>query len=144
MGVIAQLPSKIHTVKVSAGTYVALPLASADTLISGDTIAYVFQIEHSTNVDLSFDVRNKIVANDTSVAVTFWESLDGITYYAVLAGSTPSAYTKTIAKGAGNTSWVCASDYCWFGMRYLKVMFIAKPKTGFKKIFYGYLKTNLR
>ena len=138
----AQLASKVRTLKViNQGEFVSYNSTLKDTLKSNDTLAYVLPITHIANVSFELELRSKIVANDTTVTVKFFESIDGVNYYSTVAGSSPSAYTKTFAKGASDVIYVSASDICWFKGRYLKIMFIGATKTGLKKCLYGNIKT---
>lgn len=141
----AQLASKIRTLKVvNQGEYVSFNTKYTDTLKSNDTLAYVINITHVNDINFVLDQRSKVVANDTTVTIKFFESIDGVNYYATQAGASPSAYTKTFAKGASNTLYDSNYDVCWFNSRYLKIMFISSTKSGFKKCMYGYLKTSIK
>lgn len=145
----AQVSSKVRNVgKFEQGQNITFDASLTDTLKSNDTLSYVFNISHANEVDLILDQRNKLVAAvaaDTTVTLSFLESSDGITYTQVLAGSSPAAYTKAILKSAaGNVTYTCVSDICWFSGKYLKLMYISKTKSGFKKIFSGNLRTNIR
>ena len=143
-----QVASKVHTSNVvTQGEFISFNLAKTDTLKSNDTLSYVFPVRHTNSVNIIVDMRNKLVANDTSIAVTFYSSMDGITYVPVNYGAvgTSTAYSKAIAKSAATyVEWNGASDAAWFEGRYIKVMFISKTKTGFKKILYGTVKINIR
>jgi hypothetical protein len=142
----AQVSSKVRNVgKFEQGQNITFDASLTDTLKSNDTVSYVFQISHANEVDLIIDQRNKLVAADTAITLNFMESSDGITYTPVLAGSSPSAYTKSILKSApANVTYICDSDICWFSEKYLKLMYISKTKAGFKKILSGNLRTNIR
>lgn len=143
-----QVASKVHTSStVNQGEFISFNSDLADTLTSNDTISYVFPVRHANSVNLIVGMRNKLVANDTSIAVTFYSSFDGVTYVPINYGAvgTSSAYTKTIAKSAASyVEWNGASDAAWFEGRYLKIMYISKTKSGFKKILYGSVKFNVR
>jgi hypothetical protein len=143
----AQVAAKVHTSKVvNQGEFVSFGMALHDTLKSADTVSYVFPVTHINSVGFIIDQRMKLVANDTTIAMTTWESIDGITYYAINYGAvgTSSAYGKTLAKGIVSVEYNGDSDYAWFSGRYLKLMYIAKTKSGFKKILSGYVKFNIR
>ena len=142
----AQVASKVRDEGlINQGQNTIYDARLTDTLKSNDTLSYVFQISHANEVDLILDQRNKLVAADTAITLNFMESSDGITYTPVLAGSSPSAYTKSILKSAaGNVTYICDSDICWFSEKYLKLMYISKTKAGFKKILSGNLRTNIR
>jgi hypothetical protein len=143
----AQVAAKVHTEKaINQGEFVSFDLSLKDTLKSADTISYVFPVIHTNSVNFIVDLREKLVANDTTVAMTALESVDGITYYPILYGAvgTTSAYGKTLAKSITGIEYNGASDMAWIETRYLKLMFIAKAKSGFKKILSGYVKFNIR
>jgi hypothetical protein len=138
----AQLAAKIHTsAKVNEGSYISFNPNKADTLKSGDTISYVFPVTHINRVVPVIDLRSKLVASDTIIDVKYWGSMDGITYYQVYAGSSPAVWVTTIAKGAAAGSESNGyTSIAYFGLRYFKIMFIARANSGFKKIPYGYVK----
>ena len=144
---MGQSAAKVHTAKwVNQGEFVSFDLTLKDTIKSADTVSYVFPVLHTNAINFIVDFRMKLVANDTTVAMTALESMDGITYYPINFGAvgTTSAYGKTVAKGNTSVEYNGASDAAWFEGRYLKLMFIAKTKSGFKKIFSGYVKFNIR
>jgi hypothetical protein len=98
-------------------------------------------------VYLTIDLRGKVIANDTTITMTMLQSMDGITYYAVDSGSimhSKTAFSTTLAKAA-TTKYISGEENnVYFDGKYLKLMFIAKTKTGFKKILSGYAKFNVR
>lgn len=135
----AQIASKVKDLgAINQGGFVEVNPFLKDTLKSGDTISYKVRISHANDVNLYQVQKFKKIAADTSVAVSFWQSMDGTNWYAVQAGSSPSAYTKTVtATNNYNTEYIGEIDQVYFVSRYYKVMFIAKAKTGFKSIPYG-------
>ena len=140
----SQSASKVKSYNLKQGEYVQFNSAKTDTLKSGDSIAYVFRISRSNSITPIIDLRPLVIANDTTIALTVLESIDGITYYAVNAGTSPSAYTKTVAKGSTAIEYNGASDVVWYEGRYLKLLFIAKTKSGFKKVLSGYVGANIK
>jgi hypothetical protein len=142
----SQRASKIHTASVvNQGEYVQFDATLTDTLKSNDTVTYVFPVTHVNGIYPIIDLREKLKSTgDTTIAMTVYESMDGITYYAVNAGSSPSAYTKTLAKSVTGIEYNGASDVVWFESRYLKLMFVSPARTGFKKILSGYIKFTIK
>lgn len=142
----AQRAAQVKTYYVDAGKYIAFNSNKADTLKTNDTISYVFVCQHQQSVNPIIDLRPLLVAADTTIALSVFESMDGVTYYNCNYGAvgTSTQYTKTVAKGSTNIEYNGASDAIWFEARYLKLMFISKPKSGFKKILSGYVKMNIR
>lgn len=141
----AQIASKVHTSRqLNQGDYVTFNTSYADTLKSGDTLSYVFPVTHINCLWPYMTQKFRLVANDATVTVKFYQSMDGITYYQVLAGGTPSAYTKTVATTSGSSvQYSFIQDTAQFESRYLKVMYFAAVNSGFKTIPYGTVKLNL-
>lgn len=140
----AQLAAKVHTsAKVNQGSYVSFNMSLTDTVKSTDTLSYVFPITHTNRVTPIMNIKGKIVAADTIVDIKYWGSMDGITYYQVYAGSSPAVWVDVLGVGSLGYEFNGYSDICYFGMRYFKIMFICREKTGSKKIPYGYVKFDM-
>ncbi len=137
----AQQAKKIHSYNSSAGNFIAFDSKLTDTLKSADTVSYVFYVNHNNRVAPIMDLREKLIAGDTTVTLNVLESFDGITYYSVYAGTlgSTSAYTKTLAKSVTAIQYDGLNDQVWFGTVYIKYMFISPVKSTFKKILSGYI-----
>jgi heme-degrading monooxygenase HmoA len=145
--VSAQTPvaAKIKTLSVAKpGQIVSFNAAKADTLKSADTLFYKILINHEGNVTAYISQLTKLVANDTTATVTYWQSVDGSTnWQAVKKGAAQAAYSATIAKST--TTGVDVSflrDTAYFESQYLGVRYIGKTKSGFKTILYGSIRFN--
>lgn len=153
----AQLPisTKIKNVGlVKQGEYISYDKNYTDTLKSGDTLFYKFEVTH-TNEIVPYVVQNwKLVSADTTVTVTFWQSMDGVTtasrswlqiYNTTTLPVTTSAYSKTVTATSANTAnYNFSQDMAFLGSRYLGIRYIAKTKTNFKSIPYGTVKVNIK
>jgi hypothetical protein len=148
VSVFAQLPvkTKIHDGSGNAGTIMTFNKNLSDTLKSGDTIAYRFLINHSKISYAYISELTKLVANDTTVYVKYFQSVDGSSNLqqlkAVGAASAPT-YNDTISK-----STTTGRDIDFFrkslpfGSQYLIIWFKAPVKSGFKTILYGSTRIN--
>ena len=143
---LGQVASKIRTLQtVEAGHFAKLNPSKFDTLKSNDTLAYVIPVTHANLVLPLVQQKFKLVAGDTTVTVKFFESIDNITYYAVVAGASPSAYTKTVtATNNYSAEYNGNVDLEYFDAIYLKIMYISKTKSTLKTIPYGYIKFNVK
>ena len=140
----AQQASKIHTYSCDEGKFVNFNVNSRDTLKSNDTITFVFNVAHQHEVNAIIDLYSAVNTSDTSVAITFYESMDGTNYVVMNYGASPGAYTKTLAKGTTHIEYNGASDIAWFESRYFKIMCISKTKSGCRKVLKGAIKFNIR
>jgi hypothetical protein len=158
VAVSAQLPTvstKIKNVGASKqGEYISFNKNLTDTLKSGDTLFYKFEITHTNEIN-PYVVQNwKLIAADTTVTVTFWQSMDGITtasrswiqiYNTTTLPVTTSAYAKSVTATSANTvNYDFGQDMAFLSSRYLGIRYIAKTKTGFKSIPYGTVKNNIK
>jgi len=142
----SQVSSKIEThTNITQGSVCKFNSDKLDTLKSADTLSYVFQVLHANSVNPYITQKFDMKAADTTVTLTFYQSADGINWHVLNAGTSPSAYTKSVTATSGNNvNYVGASDIVWFEAPYLKIMYVAKAKTGFKSIPYGSVKFNIK
>ena len=137
---VPKITKKIKTLdRVSEnGLTIAINPVKADTLKSGDTLFYKIPVNHTRIGYPYISMLQKLVAADTVAVLTFWQSVDGTNnWQQVLYGSSPSAWSITMAKGNTGTDVSFWRSIGWFESSYLGMRFIAKPKSNFKKIFYG-------
>lgn len=153
----APIASKIKTyTNVAQGVWQAFNTTSSgshlDTLKSGDTLMYVFQVTHYNTATGKVNVDKKkcypylyqkfgIAAADTAVDIAFYTSIDGTNWVALTAGSSPSAWTTTRAKAATWAEINGWSGAAWFVGDYFAERLICKTKTGCKLVPYGYFGT---
>ena len=113
-----------------------------DTIASGQTLSYVVNLRHNSDVYPIIDQRMTVVSADTTVILTLWESMDNITYHRVKynnSGSEGDYAAKTLAKGSTAVSYITTIGGANFCMPYLKLVYTAPTKTGFKKVLFGYI-----
>ncbi len=117
-----------------------------DTLKSGDTLAYVAKLLTSTIAYPYVSQNWSLISSDTTVTLTVYQSNDGVKWHIVQAGASPTNYTKSITNTAttGTAQYHFLTDQAYLGGVYIKFMYIAKTKTGFKSIpqFSFHLLTN--
>jgi hypothetical protein len=119
--------------------------AFVDTIKSGETYNYVVQVKHAEQVALAIQQIGKVVAADTTVILTIYESMDGVNWTVLQynnSGSQGNLAALTLAKGALNQAITPDVSGCYLRGRFLKLTYVAPTKTGFKKILYGYIKIN--
>ena len=138
----AQLPiaSKIKIVGTyNAGDCVDLNIKKADTLKSGDTLAYLINVKHTERVYPYMTQKfTKVSTGDTSVTIAFYQTTN---YYnsnhlfAIITGSGSSAYTQSVTSTSSYyANYLFDKDAAWFESYWLAVIYTAKGKTGFKTI----------
>jgi hypothetical protein len=153
MCLMAQIPavSKItQTFTIEQGKAVSFNTNYADTLKSGDTLFFIIPVEHKDYVYPYITQYWKFVAVDTTVLVTFWQSMTGsqtvdAEWYQINNTTTLpvtlSAYAKTVTATSGNAAdYSFKEEMAWFDSRYLGIRYIARVKTGFKSCPYGTVK----
>ncbi len=146
--VIAQAPvaAKVKTCTLinansSLPTFATFNKLLTDTLKSADTLFYKVPVIHTGIGWFYVTLKSKLVASDTTSTVSFWQSYDGSTWFAVNAISstyTASAYTATVAKSTtANTEFSFWQNNVRFDSQYLGIRFIAKTKSSFKTLYSG-------
>ena len=141
---------------MATGTIVAFNAANAttgkyaDTLKSGDTLFYYVNIAHTTVGYPYLSVLTKLVANDTTSKVTFWQSVDGSSNWQQIqidsigvsspTTLTPITLAKSTTKGTDISFWRKAAR---FESQYLGWREIASVKSGFKTIYWGSVRFNI-
>ncbi len=138
----AQLPvaSKRHVVgNFKVGDAVDINPLKADTLKSGDTIAYLIEVKHIGIVYPYMTQKfTKISTVDTTVTIAFFQSTNYYNsnhWFAVITGSGTSAYTQSVTATNGYYgNYLFNKDAAWFESYWLAVVYTAKGKTGFKSI----------
>lgn len=119
----------------------------ADTLKSQNTLNFVFKVNHVNDVNIAIAQTQTVVANDTTVAMTLYESMDGIKWFKIQysnSGTQTDLPTYTLAKGTANVSYFPEMKEATLRMRYLKIAYVALNKTGFKKLISGEVKFNIK
>jgi hypothetical protein len=156
VGLFGQLPKIASKVK-TLGTISEKPVGTAptiikfnalltDTLKSTDTLFYKIPIIHSTVGYPYVTIRPKLIANDATATVTFWQSFDGVRW--TQCNSVSNAYVLTAFTATVPVSTTLINEYSfwasnikfdsqWFGMR-----FIAATNAGFKTLYYGSIRFN--
>ena len=120
-----------------------------DTLKSGDTLFYKLPIKHARVGFPYLSLNTKLVANDTTSKIDFWQSVDGVNnWQRIYKDSTgiavptiwyPTLIAKSTTKGTVLSFWQVAAR---FESQYLGVRIIANVKSGFKTIYYGSYRFN--
>ena len=119
-----------------------------DTLKSGDTIAYKFLVTHGKVSYAYISELTKLVANDTTVYVKYFQSVDGKTNLQQLKGigaASPPTYNDTIAKSTTtgrDIDLYRKNPGVPFASQYFIIWFKAPVKSGFKTILYGSARVN--
>lgn len=149
VAIMAQLPvaSKIKDLGTySVGKIVSFNSSLADTLKSGDTLAYRIAFNH-TGVGYPYISQlTKLVANDTTAYVRFYQSVNGSSNLQILkkvgAYAAPTN-NDTIAKSttAGRDIDMFRNSIP-FNSQYLIIWIVAPVKSGFKTIIYGSVRLN--
>jgi hypothetical protein len=146
----AQLPvaSKIKNLGAgfTPGTIVSFNSNLADTLKSADTLVYKVAFSHSKIAYAYISELTKLVANDTTVYVRYYQSVDGKTNLQLLktvGAYNPPTNHDTIAK---STTAGRDIDLYRKGLpcnsQYLIIWFKAATKSNFKTILYGSVRLN--
>ena len=115
----------------------------ADTLTSADTLNIVVLTKNYDGLNFAVDQRQTAVANDTTVTVTFYESMDGVTWHRVQksnSGAQANLDSTVLAKGSDPVSITPEVSEGKIRMRYLKIEYVSPTQAGFKKVIYGTLK----
>jgi hypothetical protein len=150
VSVFAQLPvkTKIHDGSGNAGTIMTFNKNLSDTLKSGDTIAYRFLINHSKVSYAYISELTKLVANDTTVYVKYFQSVDGSSNLQQLRGigaASAPTYNDTIAKSTTtgrDIDLYRKNPGVPFSSQYFIIWLKAPVKSGFKTILYGSTRIN--
>lgn len=146
----AQLPiaSKIKDLggPVNPGVVIRFNPSLADTLKSGDTLVYKIAFNHSKVSYAYISQLTKLVANDTTVYVRYYQSVDGKTNLQQL--KVVGAYSATTNNDTIAKSTTAGRDIDFFrkslpfDSQYLIIWFKASTKSNFKTILYGSLRIN--
>ena len=119
----------------------------SDTLKSGDSLFYVFPYSNAglakEAVTISLFQKFKLVAADSAITITFWQSQDEVKWDTLKAGTSPVAYTKSVAKTTSYyANWNGFIDKnTYYNGNYLAIRYRAAVKSGFKTIPYGIVST---
>lgn len=120
--------------------------AISDTLQVSDTVAYVFPVNHTNDVDLyqSF-YWNKSGAGTATLTVLFFQGNDPYNLTAVTKGVLQSAYTKAFSLSASGWNYISfANDTARFTGRYLKVEYMTSNTASVGGKVFTRLKTNIK
>jgi hypothetical protein len=151
VSIFAQLPaitSKIHTIgPVSEnGLTIAINPSLADSLGQGDTLFYKIQTSHQSAVYPYISLIEKVgIGRDTTVTLTFWQSVDGVhNWVQVLNTTTPTAWVTTLSKATA-TDIDFWRSVGWFSSTYLGVRLIGNGKKAgytYNNKYYGSIRLN--
>ena len=146
------VPQHRYAAQAAGGTPVRFVTAK-DTLRSGDSLQFIFQVRSGIGTTFSpVMIVTKTylqtgigapLANDTTMDVTISESFDGVVWKRMMYVDTNQVAlmlpTKSIAKGATVIQRYNGQFEDWkFGTLYIKYTFKPKVKSGFKAKIEGY------
>lgn len=117
-----------------------------DSLQVTDSLAYIIPITHLNDVSAFQHFKWKKVGSGTAtVTVNYFQSNDGVTFFAMTKGSAQSAYTKSFTLSADADNYInFVSDSATISGRYLKVQFITSATASVKGYIANRLKTNIK
>ena len=153
VNVFAQMPraSKIKSLKaVNQGEFVNFNPSLSDTMSSADTLVYKVSLTHTNQIVPYIIQKVKRLDSTANVTITFWESVDNSTWYAIQAWTSLSnfaltSYSKTASVSANiSTPYLFDADAAFFSSRYFAIRYISATKTGFHCIPYGTIKFNIK
>lgn len=114
-----------------------------DTLAVSDTIAYIVPMDHTNKVTpyLNF-AWVKIGAGTATLNTSFYQSNDGVTWFALTAGVAQATFSKTYTLSASGTNEVSFTrDSVVFDGRFLKMQFKTSSTSSVQGSLSGRLKT---
>lgn len=122
---------------IQIGTWADLggtPALPADSLQVTDSISYIVPITHTGVIyPYASFVWNKIGAGTATVAATFYQSNDLLTWFPLLKGIAQSAYTKSYTLSASGTNEIdMKRDTVPIGAKYFRVTLITTSTASVK------------
>lgn len=126
------------TANVKSGAYITFGgSATLDTIGVSDTLNYITFIETTKKTIPYIQLSNtKVRAATATVAVTFWESLDGTNFTQVKSGKLQGAYTKSLSLSTSGNSYINFDlDTGHFNGRYLKVRLVTSSTANVMQTF---------
>jgi len=142
--VAAQAQTTRTLTAIKGGLTQSFNLTYADTIESGETLNFILTVNHTEQTAVSIQQFAKVVAADTTIVLTIYESMDGTNWTRFQynnSGAQADYAALTVAKGAVNISYTPDVAGCYLRGRYIKLAYVASTKSGFKKIVSGYIKT---
>lgn len=148
--VAASAQTRLRTVgNINEGQFINIGGTTAtptDSLQVTDTIAYIIPITHIHSVFpyLTWE-WTKIGAGTATIAQSFTQSSDNVTYFPVLKGVAQSTYSKSYTLSASTSSEVdFVRDTAVISGRFLKVTYITSSTASVKGKLHTLVKANIK